>query len=74
MTYRELKEGDIFIFNDIKALPKRKTASGYIDLVTGEETRDQDIPEAFLNDSAWGVIDTQELEYWKNKLNLTFVA
>lgn len=69
MTYHELKEGDIFLINDIKPQPKKKTAEGYVDLVTGETWRDQDIPEAAKTDFQYDVIDKQELEYWMGKLN-----
>lgn len=74
MTYSEIKEGEFFIINDIKSLPKRKTADGYIDLVTGNTERDIDIPDILKNEFSYEVIDRTELEYWKSKLNLTFVA
>lgn len=74
ITYSELKEGDVFIFNDIKSMPKRKTSSGYVDLVTGSETRDRDIPETFKNDRAWEVWDKEEQSYWTEKLGLVFVV
>lgn len=74
MTYNDLKEGDLFLINDIKAMPKRKTSDGYIDLVTGETSRDKDIPENVKTDFTYEVIDETELNYWKDKLNLTFVA
>jgi len=73
MTYKEIKTGDLFIFNDIKSLPKRKTATGYIDLITGDTERDQDIPDAFLSDDGWEIISDEELSYWQNKLNIIFV-
>lgn len=74
MTYNDLKEGDIFLINDIKPQPKRKTADGYVDLITGETWRDQDVPEAAKTDFNYDVIDETELNYWKDKLNLTFAV
>lgn len=72
IAYKDLKEGDFFLINDIKALPKQKTATGYVDLITGYENRDIDIPEKAKTDFHYMKIDKTELEYWKSQLNLSF--
>lgn len=73
VKYSEIKTGDVFIFNDIKSMPKRKTEDGYMDLVTGAYSRDKDIPDTFKNDNAWEVWDEEEKKFWVEQLKLTLL-